>query len=122
MSAVPDVPLIPADNDTQETREWLDALAGVIEHAGPHRAHFLLEQLIAEGHRAGINIPYSATTDYINTIPVNQQPLMPGDSELEHTIRAYARWNAMVMVLRANRDGSGSPGISGCWSTGMVLM
>jgi pyruvate dehydrogenase E1 component len=98
------------DTDTQETREWLDALAGVIEHAGPHRAHFLLEQLIAEGHRAGINIPYSATTDYINTIPVAQQPRMPGDSELEHTIRAYARWNAMIMVLRANRNDSGLGG------------
>ena len=66
--------------------------------------------MIALGHRAGINIPYSATTDYINTIPSDQQPTAPGDYQMEHTIRAYTRWNALAMVLRANRNDSGLGG------------
>jgi pyruvate dehydrogenase E1 component len=100
----------PADVDPQETREWLEALDAVIVNAGEGRAHYLLEQLIALGHRAGINIPYSATTDYINTIPSDQQPTAPGDYQMEHTIRAYTRWNALAMVLRANRNDSGLGG------------
>ena len=113
MSATPDVvPNNPlgADGDPQETREWLDALDAVIEQVGPERAHFLIEQLIQLGHRAGINIAYSATTEYINTIPVEQQPKAPGDYEIEHTIRSYVRWNALAMVLRANKDDSGLGG------------
>ena len=108
MSAVPQ--LASSDADPQETREWLEALQAVIAQEGPERAHFLLEQLIAMGHQTGINIPYSATTEYINTIPPDQQPVTPGDYEMEQRIRDYARWNAMVMVLRANRDDSGLGG------------
>ena len=113
MSALPNTGPIDstgADEDAEETREWLDALEGVIEQAGPERAHYLIEQLIQLGHRAGINIAYSANTEYINTIPVEQQIRAPGDYEIEHRIRAYVRWNAMVMVLRANRDDSGLGG------------
>ncbi|MCX8087080.1 MAG: pyruvate dehydrogenase (acetyl-transferring), homodimeric type [Rhodocyclaceae bacterium] len=94
------------DADPQETREWLDALEAVIEQAGPERAHFLIEKLIELGHRAGINIPYSANTDYVNTIPVDRQPLAPGDYAIESRIRAYVRWNALAMVLRANKGES----------------
>ncbi len=96
----------PADADPGETREWLDALEAVIEQAGPERAHYLIEQLIALGHRAGINIPYSANTDYVNTIPVDRQPLAPGDYAIENRIRSYIRWNALAMVLRANQGES----------------
>lgn len=95
-----------ADADPQETREWLEALEAVIEEVGPERAHFLIEKLIELGHRAGINIPYAANTDYINTIPVDRQPLAPGDYALENRIRAYVRWNALAMVLRANKGDS----------------
>jgi pyruvate dehydrogenase E1 component len=112
---------LPGDDDPQETREWLDALGGVIGHEGHARAHFLLEQLIAEGHRAGINIPYSATTDYINTIPVEQQPTAPGDYTIEHTIRAYARWNAVAMVLRANQNDSGLGGHIASYASAATL-
>ncbi len=94
------------DPDPQETREWLDALEAVIEEAGPERAHFLVERLIELGHRAGINIPYSANTDYVNTIPVDRQPLAPGDYAIENRIRSYIRWNALAMVLRANQGGA----------------
>jgi len=95
-----------ADADPQETREWLDALEAVIEEVGPERAHYLIEKLIELGHRAGINIPYSANTDYVNTIPVDRQPLAPGDYAIENRIRSYIRWNALAMVLRANKGES----------------
>ena len=95
-----------ADPDPQETREWLDALEAVIEEVGPERAHYLIEKLIELGHRAGINIPYSANTDYVNTIPVDRQPLAPGDYAIENRIRSYIRWNALAMVLRANKGDS----------------
>ena len=101
------VAVIPsADSDPQETREWLDALDAVIEQVGPERAHYLIEQLIDLGNRAGISIPYSANTDYVNTIPVDRQPLAPGDYAIENRIRSYVRWNAMAMVLRANQGQS----------------
>jgi pyruvate dehydrogenase E1 component len=105
MSAQPHGPL-PADADPQETREWLDALDAVIAQEGPERAHFLIERLLALGRHAGINLPYSANTEYVNSIPPDQQPLAPGDYALENRIRAYVRWNALVMVLRANQDDS----------------
>ena len=105
MSATPNgVP--SADPDLQETREWLDALDAVIEQEGPERAHFLIERLIELAHQAGINIPYAANTDYINTIPADQQVTAPGDYQIENTIRSYIRWNALAMVLRANQDDS----------------
>ena len=110
MSALSDSGLPFTDGDPEETHEWLDALQAVIEHEGPERAHYLIEQLIQIGHRAGINIAYSATTDYINTIPAHRQPKAPGDYAIENRIRAYVRWNAMAMVLRANRDDSGLGG------------
>jgi len=92
------------DNDPQETREWLDALDGVLKHEGPERAHFILEQLIEKARRSGAYLPYSANTAYINTIPPGKEEKSPGDHELEHRIRSYVRWNAAAMVLRANKD------------------
>src|SRR5689334_5064100 len=91
------------DVDPQETREWLDAIEGVIEHEGPDRAHFLIEQLVDKSRRRGAYVPFSANTAYINTIPVDRQPKMPGDQAIEEKIRNYARWNAMAMVVRANK-------------------
>ncbi|WIM06929.1 MAG: pyruvate dehydrogenase (acetyl-transferring), homodimeric type [Candidatus Nitricoxidivorans perseverans] len=97
---------MPPDDDPQETGEWLEALEAVIEREGPARAHFLIERLIDLGRRTGINLPYSANTDYVNTIPADRQPRAPGDYAIENRIRAYVRWNAMAMVLRANRGDS----------------
>jgi pyruvate dehydrogenase E1 component len=94
----------PQDHDPQETREWLDALAGVLANEGPERAHFLIEQLIDKARRSGAWLPFSANTAYINTIPVEKQVRLPGDFAIEQTIRHYVRWNAMAMVVRANRD------------------
>ncbi len=119
MSTAPQ--LAPSDADPQETGEWLEALQAVIAREGPERAHFLLEQLIALGHQTGINMPYSATTEYTNSIPADQQPITPGDYELEQKIRDYARWNAMVMVLRANKDDSGLGGHIASYASAATL-
>jgi pyruvate dehydrogenase E1 component len=94
------------DIDPQETQEWIDALEAVLEADGPERAHQILESLIDKARRSGAYLPYSANTAYVNTIPVHQEPVYPGDSELEHRIRSYIRWNAMAMVVKANRISS----------------
>jgi pyruvate dehydrogenase E1 component len=93
----------PHDPDPQETREWLDALAGVLEHEGADRAHFLIESLIDRARRSGAHMPFSANTAYINTIPTPLQVKIPGDQAIEHRIRSHVRWNAMAMVVRANK-------------------
>jgi pyruvate dehydrogenase E1 component len=100
------LPSAGPDSDPQETREWLDALDAVIEQVGHERAHFLIERLMDLGRRAGVHLPYCATTEYVNTIPADRQPLAPGDYALENRIRAYIRWNALAMVLRANKGES----------------
>jgi len=92
------------DIDPQETQEWLDALDSVIVNEGGERAHFLLERLIEKARRSGAYLPYSATTAYINTIPTGKEERSPGNNAIEHRIRSYVRWNAMAMVLRANRN------------------
>ena len=93
-------PLGSNDLDPQETREWLDALEGVLEREGTERAHFLIEQLIDRARRSGAYVPFSANTAYINTIPVEQQARFPGDFAIEHADPA----------LRAlERDGDGRP-------------
>lgn len=91
------------DIDQQETQEWLEALEGVLEAEGPKRAHFLLEELIDKARRSGAYLPYKPTTAYLNTIPVSQEPVMPGDHSMESRIRAAIRWNALAMVLRASK-------------------
>nr|MBL8455687.1 pyruvate dehydrogenase (acetyl-transferring), homodimeric type [Zoogloeaceae bacterium] len=94
---------LQADADGQETQEWLEALGGVIENEGTERAHFLIEKLIESAREEGIDIPYSATTQYINTIPADKQPPYPGDPDMEIKLHSYIRWNAMAMVVRANK-------------------
>jgi pyruvate dehydrogenase E1 component len=105
MSAVPqDLPGLAAkDPDSQETREWLDALGALIETEGRERGHFILEQLLEEARERGIDLPFSATTGYVNSIEVDDEAKSPGNLELEGRLRAYMRWNAMAMVVKANR-------------------
>jgi pyruvate dehydrogenase E1 component len=95
--------VLKADTDAQETNEWLEALSGVVAQEGPERAHFLIEKLIESAREEGIDLPYSATTQYINTIPADQQPKYPGDPDMEIKLHSYIRWNAMAMVVRANK-------------------
>ncbi len=91
------------DPDPEETREWLEALQAVIASEGVERAHFLIENLVDQARRAGANLPYKANTAYINTIPAHLEARLPGDPAMEHRIRSLIRWNAMAMVVRANR-------------------
>jgi pyruvate dehydrogenase E1 component len=105
MPSIPD-PTAQSSNkdlDVQETREWLDALAAVIEAEGGGRAHYLLEQLIEEARQRGIDMPFSANTGYVNTIEPEDEERSPGNLELEGRLRAYMRWNAMALVVKANR-------------------
>ena len=92
------------DIDPIETKEWIDALNGVIKHEGVDRAAFLIDEQISHARVSGVVQPFHAETPYINTIPVEQQAKLPGDQEIEHKIRSYTRWNAMAMVLKANKD------------------
>ena len=94
------------DVDPQETLEWLDAIASVLENEGPERAHFLIERMIVQARLGGADMPISATTPYLNTIPTDQEQRSSGDEELEHRIRALTRWNAMALILNANRESS----------------
>ena len=94
------------DSDAQETREWLEALDSVMEQEGIERAHFLLEKLIARARGAGAYLPYSANTAYVNTIPPSKEERSPGDAGMEWRIRSLVRWNAMAMVVKANRFSS----------------
>ena len=91
------------DLDPSETREWLDSLRAVLQRDGSVRASFLLAQLNAQARRTGGVVDSSTTTDYVNTIPVDQQAVSPGDPVLEERIRDIIRWNAVAMVIRANR-------------------
>lgn len=98
------------DTDPQETQEWLEAIAAVLENEGVERAHFLLETLIDKARRSGAYLPYNPTTAYVNTIPTHLQQKLPGDPTMERKIRALVRWNAIACVLRANEK---SPGVGG---------
>ena len=97
---------MPKDHDADpvETREWVDAIDSVIENEGVERARYLLENLIGRMRQAGIDLPFSANTPYVNTIPVGQQPQRPPDFKIEGRLAAITRWNAMALVVRANKE------------------
>ena len=95
--------IVTTDIDPRETQEWLDALEAVLEQEGTERAHYLLERLVEKTRRSGGYLPFSANTAYVNTIPVTKQARFPGDRAMERRIRSFIRWNAMAMVVQANR-------------------
>ena len=97
------------DLDPQETREWLEALDEIIEEYGPERANFIIDRLIERAHENGVVLPPKVTTPYVNTIPVEDELPYPGDRQIERRIKSIIRWNAMAMVVRANKldDGIG---------------
>jgi pyruvate dehydrogenase E1 component len=95
-----------ADIDAEETREWLDSLDSVLRHDGTERATFLIERLVEHAGRVGASLPRVGSTAYVNTIPAWLELPYPGDAELEQRIRNWIRWNAMAIVLRANKESS----------------
>jgi pyruvate dehydrogenase E1 component len=107
--------------DADETHEWIAALDGVISAEGPQRARELIEALTIRARMRGADIPIVLTTPYINTIPVHEQPPFPGDGEIEQRLRHYVRWNAMAMVVRANKISEGLGGHVATFSSAATL-
>ncbi len=99
-----------AENTDLEKQDWLDALDELLETEGEDRVKDILHDLQVNAHRKGVRLPFSANTPYINTIPLDDQPAYPGDREMERRIKSLIRWNAMAMVVRANREEDGIGG------------
>ena len=110
-----------ADLNELETREWLDSLDYVIQRGGQERVRGLLERLRTHARQAGIETPFSANTPYINTIPVDRQPVYPGSREIERRIKSVVRWNALAMVVRANREETGIGGHISTYASAATL-
>src|SRR3954466_10380667 len=102
-SQIPDV-------DPTETQEWLESLDGVIDSSGPRRARFLMLKLLERARERQVGVPAWRSTDYVNTIPAEAEPWFPGDEFVERRIRAYIRWNAAMLVHRAQRPEIGVGG------------
>jgi pyruvate dehydrogenase E1 component len=94
------------DGDPLETQEWIESIDSVLKAHGPERAHFLLERLIDHTRRSGAYLPFTPNTAYVNTIGVAQEKPYPGDRAIERRLEAYIRWNALAMVVAANRQSS----------------
>lgn len=104
-----------------ETSEWLYSLDYVLEHSGPERVIELLRELQVRAHKAGVHIPFSANTPYINTIPRERQSPFPGDREIERRIKSLIRWNAMAMVVKANKLENGIGGHISTYASAATL-
>ena len=98
------------DSDPEETREWLESLDGLLEEAGPDRARFLMLRLLERATAKRVALPPLTSTDYVNTIPTTMEPEFPGDEAVERRYRKWIRWNAAIMVHRAQRPGIGVGG------------
>src|SRR5580700_3515902 len=102
------------DIDQEETAEWIDSFDAVVDAQGRPRARFLLMKLLERARSLQVDFPATVSTPYVNTISADEEPWFPGDEDMERRIRAFIRWNAAVMVTRAN---SRYPGIGGHLST-----
>jgi len=111
-----------AEPDPRETDEWIEALDGVISAEGPQRAREIIEALTVRARTRGADIPITLTTPYVNTIPVHAQPAYPGDHDIEEKLRHYSRWNAMAMVVRANKHFDGLGGHVATYQSSATLM
>jgi pyruvate dehydrogenase E1 component len=109
------------ETDELETSEWLYSLDWVLEHSGPERVVEILHQLQIRAHKAGVQIPFTANTPYINTIPLEKQPPFPGNRAIERRIKSIIRWNAMAMVVKANKMESGIGGHISTYASAATL-
>ena len=94
-----------SDTDPEETKEWLESFDGLVETQGTERAEYIVRSLLQRAGAKSVAVPMVTTTDYVNTIPVDQEPDFPGTEELERAYRRWIRWNAAVMVHRAQAPG-----------------
>ncbi|HEX3074831.1 MAG TPA: pyruvate dehydrogenase (acetyl-transferring), homodimeric type, partial [Ignavibacteriales bacterium] len=104
-----------------ETREWIESLNYVLYHSGPDRVQDLLKELQLHARSKGVQIPFTANTPYINTIPADKQPPFPGSREIERRSKSLIRWNAMAMVVRANKESSGIGGHISTYASAATL-
>src|SRR5690606_34312914 len=109
------------DVDPTETEEWLASLHSVIRRQGEERAAFLLKRLLDEATERGLPMPAAITTPFYNTIPVSREKRMPGDLFMERRIRSLIRWNALAMVMRANKNDEGLGGHIATFSSAATL-
>ena len=109
------------DIDPQETREWLDAMEALIQHGGRERAAFMLFTLAAKAYEKGLKLPTAITTPYRNTIHFTEEKRMSGDLFMERRIRSLVRWNALAMVMRANKREDGLGGHIATFSSAAML-
>lgn len=109
------------DLDPMETKEWVDALESVVENEGEQRAQYLMGRMGEWATRNGVKLPYSINTPYCNTIPLTEEPPLPGDMFMERRIRSLVRWNAMAMVVRANRKDPDLGGHIGSFASSATL-
>ena len=109
------------DLDPNETKEWIESLNAVIENDGPSRASYLLNRVVSEAYTAGLVLPDTRTTPYINTIPTELEAKSPGDQNIEKKIRAYIRWNSAAMVVRANKISGELGGHIGTFASAATL-
>ena len=110
-----------AELEAVETQEWLESLDYVLQRGGPERVRELLKELELHAYEAGVRMPFSANTPYINTIPAEEQPPFPGGREIERRIKSLVRWNAMAMVVRANREEDGIGGHISTYASAATL-
>ena len=109
------------DIDPAETTEWLESFDGLLESAGPARARYLMLRLLERAGERHVSIPALTSTDYVNTIPTENEPWFPGDEEVERRYRAFIRWNAAIMVHRAQRPGIGVGGHISTYASSAAL-
>ena len=114
-------PISKDDIDPAETQEWLDSLKAVVKNDGSSRAGYLLKKVIDEAYTQGLTLPDTRTTPYINTIPAEADVRSPGDQNIERKIRAYIRWNAAAMVVKANKKSSELGGHIGTFASAATL-
>ncbi|MDC0529848.1 pyruvate dehydrogenase (acetyl-transferring), homodimeric type [Pelagibacteraceae bacterium] len=114
-------PVSKDDIDPVETNEWIDSLNSVIENDGSSRASYLLNKVINQAYKSGLVLPDTRTTPYINTIPPEAETKSPGDQNIEKKIRAYIRWNAAAMVVKANKKSSELGGHIGTFASAATL-
>ena len=112
---------LSTDENALETREWIESLDEILGRAGPERARELLQELSLHAHKWGVRVPFTANTAYVNTIPRSAQPPYPGNRALEQRIKSLIRWNAMAMVVRANRKEEGIGGHIASYASAATL-
>ena len=114
-------PTDAAEIEALETREWLESLDYVLKAGGPQRVSQLLRQLGDHARQQGVKLPFTANTPYVNTIPVGDQPPFPGSREIERRIKSLVRWNALAMVVKANKAEDGIGGHISTYASAATL-